>query len=145
MTGAGRALARIDLGEFGLFLALGGLAALVNWTSRFGWSRLLPFESAVAAAYVTGMVVAFVLFRIFGFPGGDKTLARQVLYFVLVNVAGIAQVWLAANALVGFVFPLAGWTGPSAEAVGHGIAIALPAVTSYFGHKHLTFAAARPD
>jgi putative flippase GtrA len=124
-------------------LLLGAIAAGANWCSRFAWSLLMPFSWAVVAAYATGMVVAFALFRMFGFPGASRPLSQQILYFVLVNLAGIAQVWLASIALVAVLFPLTGFSGPLAEALGHGAAVMLPAATSYFGHKQLTFAGAR--
>ena len=54
-----------DVLRFARFLTVGGLAAGTNFTSRFAWSLVLPFEAAVICAYATGMALAFVLFRIF--------------------------------------------------------------------------------
>jgi putative flippase GtrA len=125
--------------QFVRFLALGGCAALVNWLSRFPLERTMPFPAAVAVAYMIGMAVAFTLFRRFVFPASPQPLERQVKFFVLVNLAGIAQVWAVAMALVYSVFPMIGFTGPLAEPLGHAIAIGVPTISSYFGHRLLTF------
>jgi len=124
------------------YLVCGGIAAAVNWGSRFGWSLVLPFRFAVIAAYATGMVVAFVLFRRFVFETSVSGLAAQVRNFVIVNLLGIAQTWILAVVLVDKVLPAIGWTFQP-EACGHAAAIAAPVVTSWFGHRHFTFRAAK--
>lgn len=123
-----------------LFIGLGGIAAAINWLSRFLFSEFMPFGLAVIAAYLAGMVVAFTLFRAFVFPFGGKPIGTQAFWFVVVNLLGIVQVWLVSISLVDFVFPWLGFAW-HAEAIGHAIAIATPTVTSYFGHKHLTYRA----
>lgn len=127
--------------RFALFVALGGCAAAINWLSRFPLQQFMPFPAAVAGAYMIGMVVAFILFSRYVFPGAPLPLAHQVKFFVLVNLAGIAQVWGVSMALVYFAFPAIGFTGPLAESLAHGIAIGVPTISSYFGHKFLTFKA----
>ena len=51
--------------EFVKFLASGGLAAAINYGSRFLYSQYFQFEIAVLLAYVTGMAFAFLLFKYF--------------------------------------------------------------------------------
>jgi putative flippase GtrA len=131
--------ARQEARQFIRFLALGGCAALVNWLSRFPLERIMAFPAAVAVAYMIGMAVAFTLFRRFVFPASPQPLERQVKFFVLVNLAGIAQVWAVAMTLVYWVFPTIGFVGPLTEPLGHGIAIGVPTISSYFGHRLLTF------
>ena len=121
------------------YLALGGLAAAVNFGSRFAWNQIMPFGAAVACAYVTGMVVAFILFRAFVFPGSTTPVHAQVRNFVLVNMLGVAQIWIIALLLVDKLAPAIGWTFQT-HAIGHAVAIAAPTVTSWFGHRYLTFA-----
>ena len=124
--------------RFLLFLASGGIAAAANWASRFVWSLFLPFGIAVAAAYATGMVVAFVLFRAFVFVQAENGLGVQVRNFVLVNLVGMGATWALAQLLVFRLFPAIDMTWHP-EASGHAIAIAAPALTSWFGHRLLTF------
>jgi len=130
---------RSEARRFARFLALGGCAALANWLSRFPLEKIMPFPAAVAVAYMIGMVIAFTLFRRFVFPASPLPLERQVKFFVLVNIAGIAQVLGVSVALVYYLFPALGFAGPFAEAMGHAIAIGVPTISSYFGHKFLTF------
>lgn len=133
---AHRAFRRLP--RFLRFLSCGGLAAGLNWTSRFGWSLLLPFGLAVIAAYLTGMLAAFLLFRAYVFDDSDGPVGPQVRGFVLVNLLGMAATWALANLLVYWLLPAAG-LGWHVEAIGHGVAIVAPAVTSWFGHRFLTF------
>ena len=124
--------------RFARFLLCGGIAAAGNWSSRFAWSLFLPFGAAVIAAYATGMVIAFLLFRALVFDPGENPLAVQARNFVLVNLVGMAATWALAQLLVFQLFPAIGMTF-HAEAIGHGIAILAPALTSWFGHRLLTF------
>lgn len=127
--------------QFIRFLALGGCAAAINWLSRFPLEQVAPFPVAVGIAYMIGMAAAFTLFRRFVFPSSPQPLERQVKFFVLVNIVGIAQVWAVSMILVYKAFPTIGFVGPLTESVGHGIAIGVPTITSYFGHRFLTFGA----
>ena len=120
------------------FLLCGGLAAAVNWLSRFLWSTFLPFGAAVIAAYATGMVVAFVLFRELVFERGGGQVPDQVRNFIIVNLVGMFMTWALANLLVFKVLPGMGAVS-HVEGIGHGIAIFAPVVTSWFGHRSLTF------
>jgi energy-coupling factor transport system substrate-specific component len=130
---------RIEARRFVRFVALGGCAAAVNWLSRFPLGLVLPFSMAVVAAYLVGMAVAFVLFSRYVFPSSPRPLAEQAKFFVAVNVAGVAQVWLVSIALARHLFPMIGFVGPFAEPVAHGLAIGVPTISSYFGHRFLTF------
>jgi putative flippase GtrA len=120
------------------FLFLGGCAAGVNWGSRFVWNLIMPFPEAVAAAYLTGMALAFVLFRYFVFPGAVTSIHLQIRNFVIVNIIGFVLTWSLSIALVDWLFPRISFTF-HAQAVGHALAIGAPVVTSWFGHRHFTF------
>jgi putative flippase GtrA len=127
--------------RFVRFVALGGCAAAVNYGSRFALSNFMPFEAAVAVAYLIGMVVAFGLFRLFVFPNATGSFREQTLMFVLVNIAGIAQVWVVAVALARWALPALHYPGP-VEATAHLLAIGVPTFTSYVLHKRFTFRSA---
>jgi energy-coupling factor transport system substrate-specific component len=120
------------------FLITGGLAAAINWLARFGWQLIMPFAAAVVAAYLTGMAVSFFLYRSFVFPGSIVPVHVQTRNFFLVNLIGLSLTWTLSMFIVDFLFPLIGMRFYPA-AIGHGIALAAPAITSWFGHRHLTF------
>jgi putative flippase GtrA len=119
------------------FLLLGGLAALINWLVRFPLSAVLPFESAVAFAYLIGMSAGFVLYRTFVFPGSSRPVALQITMFLAVNVVGalvvLAVTMAALSALSGLDLALG-------QAVAHALGIGVGAVANFFGHKLITFA-----
>ena len=133
-------MTRSEILRFGRFLVLGGMAAAVNWGSRFAWSLVAPFEVAVLLAYLTGMAVAFVSFRLFVFPASTLPVAVQVRNFVLVNLVGMSLALLTAVALDRVIFPAVGFRF-HAEAVAHAIAVMVPVITSWSGHRRFTFAA----
>ena len=101
-------LDRSELPRILRYLAAGGFAAAVNWGSRFAWNLVMPFTAAVAAAYLTGMVVAFVLFRLLVFPGSPTPLGMQIRNFALVNAVGLVLTWTLAVALGDHVLPALG-------------------------------------
>jgi putative flippase GtrA len=105
----------------------------------------MPYEAAVVFAYLCGMAVAFLLNRSFVFQGAtDGRASRQTWRFALVNLVALAQVWIVGVGLARIVFPKIGFFW-HAELIAHSIAVASPVVTSYFAHKHFSFAPERPD
>lgn len=118
----------------------GGLATLVNWLVRFPLSLILPFDAAVAAAYVFGMFIGFFLYRHWVFPPSTSALTSQVLRFTAVNFLGAGVAIVTAPHLAAF----GAQTGLSLQgslAMGHAAALGLGALINYFGHKLITFAA----
>jgi putative flippase GtrA len=122
------------------FLLSGGLATLANWLIRFPLSLILPFEAAVAAAYVFGMFIGFFLYRHWVFPPTGSTVSSQVLRFIAVNVLGAGVAIITAPQLAN-VAAEAGLSHQTSLALGHAAALALGALVNYFGHKLITFAA----
>lgn len=128
-----------SIAEFALFLALGGLAALTNLLARYFLNFVMPFELAVVLAYVAGMVVAFLLFGRVIFDGSEHALSRRVMRFTQVNILGAGLAWIVSVLMARFVLPAIGWNWHPLE-IAHFVGVATPAFTSYFLHKHYTFA-----
>ncbi len=74
----------------------------------------------------------------------DGRASRQTLRFALVNLVALAQVWVVGVGLARIVFPKIGFVW-HAELVAHIIAVLSPVLTSYFAHKHFSFAPERPS
>tara|TARA_R110000868_G_scaffold196851_1_gene442875 strand:- start:529 stop:921 length:393 start_codon:yes stop_codon:yes gene_type:complete len=125
--------------EFLRFLIAGGVAAGANFGSRFVFSMFLSYALAVFFAYLVGMLVAFILMRGHVFDAKNGRLGLQVIKFAGVNVVALLQTLIISLVLAHWVFPSSGITGEHAEALAHMIGVAVPVVTSYFGHKLLTF------
>jgi putative flippase GtrA len=124
--------------QFIRFVATGGIAAVVNFGSRVFYNEWMSFSIAVISAYITGMVVAFVLAKLFVFTQTHSTLTRSILMFSIVNLAGVFQVWLFSLILANWMLPALGIEDGKFE-IAHGVSIIIPVFTSFLGHKYLTF------
>lgn len=124
--------------QFLRFLVAGGIAAGANFGSRFAFSSFFAYGVAVFFAYLVGMLVAFLLMRGHVFNARQGPLAPQVTKFIGVNVLAVLQTLAISLLLARWVLPSVGILD-HAEALGHLIGVLVPVVTSYFGHKYLTF------
>lgn len=134
--------AHSDRRQFALFLLTGGVAALVNVISRVGFSRFLRFELAVLAAYGIGMVTAYVLARQFVFRNSVITVRRSFAAFALVNLFAVLQTWIVSVGMRNWLLPLLGIV-VLRDLIAHTIGVLVPVVSSYFGHKHISFRESR--
>jgi putative flippase GtrA len=123
--------------EFGRFLFAGGIAALANFFSRIFYSEFLSFSSAIVVAYVTGMVTAYVLNRLFVFEKGQHSTGKELAYFTLVNLFAVLQTWAVSMLL--YRYFLEGIVDLYAKELAHFIGVVVPVFTSFIGHKYLTF------
>jgi putative flippase GtrA len=124
--------------QFMLFLLTGGTAAVVNFGSRIIYNFWLDFSSAVILAYITGMITAFVLAKLFVFKESRQPVHHSATFFVLVNLVAVLQTWAISMSLVYYFLPSIGLTFFERE-VAHGIGVAVPVFTSYLGHKRWSF------
>jgi putative flippase GtrA len=128
----------VETRRFGLFLLAGGIAAAANYGSRFGFSIWFSYPVSIVLAYLVGMAVAFALMRQYVFEGRGKAIGPQALRFVGVNVLAVAQTLLVSLLLARWLLPAAG-IASHGEAIAHAFGVAVPVVTSYFGHRLATF------
>lgn len=124
--------------QFFLFLCTGGFAAAVNFGSRVLYSQYVSFSTAIVFAYITGMITAFVLAKLFVFRGATNSVSKSAFYFVLVNLAAVVQTWAVSMLLANYGLPSVGITH-SVEEISHLIGVIVPVFTSYVGHKRLSF------
>ena len=97
----------------------------------------MDFEYAVVAAFCVGLATGFLLARRFVFRNSANGLGAEMTYYLLVNLLALLQTWLLSVYLAAELEPLLGlqW----AQACAHMAGIMLPTLTSYVGHKYLTF------
>src|SRR5215203_3983822 len=106
--------------------------------SRFILSLSVPFEAAVVIAYLFGMLTAFCLWRQFVFARSQRHIGNEAIRFVLVNLVALVQVWVVSVGLAVLMFPRIGLVW-QADLIAHVIGVLSPTITSYFGHKYITF------
>lgn len=124
--------------QFMVFLLTGGTAAAVNFGSRIVYNLWLDFSSAVILAYITGMIIAFVLAKLFVFKESEQSVHRSAAFFVLVNLVAALQTWAISMGLAYYLLPSLGVTLFVRE-IAHGVGVAVPVFTSYIGHKRWSF------
>lgn len=124
--------------EFLKFLFVGGIAAIANFLSRILFSVYTNLFIAVTFAYLTGMVIAYCLNKLFVFKGNTQPLKSSISFFILVNLVAIAQTFFITLGFVFYIFPLYGFEWYANE-IAHGIGVCFPVFTSYLGHKYLSF------
>jgi putative flippase GtrA len=124
--------------QFLIFLATGATAAAVNFGARIFYNQWLDFSSAVILAYLTGMVTAFFLAKIFVFKTSQQSIKRSAMFFILVNLVAVAQTWGISMALAYYVLPALSINLFVPE-IAHAVGVAVPVFTSYIGHKRWSF------
>ncbi|WP_049621989.1 GtrA family protein [Frateuria defendens] len=124
--------------QFALFILVGGTAAAVNFGSRIIFSLWMGYATAIVLAYLLGMTTAFLLNRLFVFRETTTALHHQATWFVIVNLLAVAQTLLISLFLARWAFPAISWTWRP-ELCAHAVGVAVPVLTSYIGHKHLSF------
>jgi putative flippase GtrA len=126
--------------RFLLFVTVSGVAAVVNFLARIGFDFVVRYEVAIVLAYFVG--TAFVLNKRFVFTEAGRPVQQQAMWFVLVNGAAVLQTLAVSLVLARWLLPSIDWHWHP-ESVAHAVGIAAPAVSSYFGHKWLSFAPPR--
>ena len=121
-----------------LFIIAGGAAALANFGSRICLGWIMNYIPSIIAAYFIGMATAFFLNRIFVFKDADTALREQAFWFLLVNLIAVLQTIFISLLLANWLFPIIDMKFYP-ETVAHAIAVIVPVITSYLGHKHLSF------
>ena len=123
-----------------LFLVSGGLAAAVNVGARLLYSMALPLPAAVVLAYITGMVVAFLLNRWFVFDNARDQIGQRAGRFVVVNLLAVLQTLVVTLAGTWLLLRLAVPAATAATAA-HIAGVIVPVFSSYLMHKRWTFSA----
>ena len=125
-----------------MFLIAGGIAAIVNFGSRFYLNIYVSYSTAIVLAYMVGMMTAYLISRRYVFPAGKHSIARSAFYFLIVNLFAILQTWLVSIGLRSYLEESMNLRRHAPD-IAHAVGIMVPVFTSYIGHKYLTFR--RPD
>jgi len=137
-TRKSRFMSMADRKQFLGFVVAGGVAAIVNVGSRIILNRWMPYSAAIVVAYTFGMLTAFTLNRLFVFRDTVNPLHHQAFWFTVVNLAAVAQTLVVSLLLARWLFPAIGFRW-HIDTVAHACGVAAPLITSFIGHKRLTF------
>ncbi|MET3136846.1 putative flippase GtrA [Undibacterium sp. GrIS 1.2] len=98
----------------------------------------MGFSAAVILAYITGMLTAFVLAKLFVFRESQRSIYSSALFFLLVNLVAIMQTWFISIFLAYHFLPWVGVASYTKE-IAHAVGVIIPVFTSYIGHKRWSF------
>ncbi len=121
------------------FVAIGGLASLVNLIARIAINRMTSYEVAIVGAFFVALVTAFELNRAFVFNDVAGRWWPRFGRFLVVNLVALVQVFVISVTLARFIFPRIGMT-LHPDIVAHGIGLLSPLFTSFWLHRRFTFA-----
>ncbi len=124
--------------QFMRFILTGGTAAAVNIGSRIYYNQWLSYSHAIIAAYITGMITAFILARLFVFRQSTQAVHKSILFFCLVNGFAVLQTWAVSLGLAYYALPRLGVTQWVPE-IAHTVGVIVPVFSSYLGHKRWSF------
>lgn len=124
--------------QFLKFICCGGIAALVNFGSRFIFNVWFNFPVSIVLAYICGMITAFILAKIFVFKNSQLPLQHSALRFLIINLLAVLQTLIISLGLAFYLLPLLGVTFFVKE-IAHAIGIIMPIFSSYIGHKRWSF------
>ncbi len=124
--------------QFLKFICTGGIAAIINFSSRIIYSTWFHFSTAILLAYITGMITAFVLAKLFVFKDSPLSLQHSAFRFLLINLLAALQTLVISLGLAFYLLPALGVTIMVKE-IAHAIGIIVPIFSSYIGHKHWSF------
>lgn len=128
-----------EVSQFLRFLLAGGASVACNFTARHLLGYVVPFELAVALAYLVGMLTAYAMMYVFVFPASGRGHGSGFMRFAVVNIFSLAAVMVVSVMLVRVIFPAVGF-GWYPEDVAHFIGLCSTIITGYVGHRLFTFA-----
>ncbi|GAB2497545.1 GtrA family protein [Arenimonas alkanexedens] len=124
--------------QFTRFIIVGAAAAAANIGSRVVFSLWLSYVPAIVLAFFVGLATAFLLNRAWVFLPSGKHWFNEASWFTLINLLGLGQTLAIAWVLTRHAFPAVGMRFHP-ETIGHVIGVMTPIITSFIGHKYLTF------
>lgn len=128
-------------GQIWRYLLTSGLAAIVNFASRFLYNLFFAFGTSVTLAYCTGMLVNFVFSKLYAFDSRNSGKThREVLKFFVVAGLGLLVTYVVSTVLL---YLLTRYFESShleiQKTVSHVGGMGIGFVANFVGHKLLTF------
>jgi putative flippase GtrA len=124
--------------EFRRFVVVGGLAAAANVGSRMLFGLWLDYLPSILLAFLVGLSTAFLLNRSWVFARSGKHWSNEAMWFTAVNLFGLLQTMVISLLLARYLLPALGQQ-VGVDTTAHVVGVAVPIITSYLGHKYLSF------
>jgi putative flippase GtrA len=133
-----RAIA-VDILELSRFVIVGATAALGNIASVCLTRFFAPFEIALLVGIFAGLIISFVLSKLFAFGSRSwQRVGSEATRFLVVYTLSGAAYWAAAVISERFAFAH-GMAPKIAEIGGVLVGAGIMTLMSYFGHRFFTY------
>ncbi|MFA5879607.1 MAG: GtrA family protein [Candidatus Margulisiibacteriota bacterium] len=127
--------------QFLKFLLVGGLAAFINFFSRFFFRIFVSYISSVILAYILGTIFSFIFNKIFTFKEDkQKTLVQGLKFFVIALSAIIIAALVVS--LIMFIynfFNISYINEQSMESFAHIVAIGVTTIYNFLTMRFFAF------
>ncbi len=127
-----------SLKQFSAFLIVGVISASATLLTRRSFNFIIPYEAAVVASQIVGILIAFNLNRLFVFPNRISFPLHRFGRFALVNVMSLAIAAGVSSLCFRAILPLLAidfYPAVLAQAIGLGAC----AVPSFVAHRQFSF------
>ena len=120
------------------FVVASGLSVPFNVASRIVFSFHFPFVIAIVLSQFVGMMVAFLLTRLFVFESSRGSWTGELTRFAGVNMVSLAQTWIVSVSFLYILLPSIGYKFMP-ELTAHVIGLGSSSITAFVGHRHYSF------
>lgn len=121
------------------YFVTSGCSALVNLTSRIFYSEFLGFSVSVVCAYLTGMIVNFILSSIFVFNlYNNCTISIVFFKFFIVSIVGLSVTAISSICFRHILISIFSDIYLS-ELIAHMAGICMSFIISFVGHNIFTY------
>jgi putative flippase GtrA len=123
--------------QFIKFVFVSGCSAIFNLIFRYIFNFWVNYSFSIFFAYIISTTIAFIFDKIFVFNKAKQHIRKQIFFFILVNLCGLALTLIISNLFV-FLFEKIGFYYFMHE-IAHFMGLGSTSFTSYFGHKYFSF------
>lgn len=113
----------------------------VNFISRMLYGKFLPFNISIIPAYLTGMIIGFVLTKRFAFNAkASGNTRREMVKFLIISLIALAVTYIVAVSMLYILsFYLPHFSLFMRETLAHVTGMGFSFITNFVGHKLFTF------
>ena len=129
------------LKDFVAFLLVAIVGASVNFGARIVYGLFLPFNLSIVPAYLTGMVVGFILTKRYAFNAKSSgNTRREMVKFLLISLLALAATYVTSVSVLSLLDRhLVDVSLFFRQTFAHITGMGLSFLTNFFGHKLFTF------
>ncbi|MBC7919999.1 MAG: GtrA family protein [Ferruginibacter sp.] len=127
--------------DFIVFFLVAFAGASVNFSARIIYGQFLPFNLSIVPAYLTGMIVGFVLTKRYAFNAkASGNTRREMVKFLLISLLALAVTYVTSVSVLPLLNRhLADVSLFFRQTFAHVTGMGLSFLTNFFGHKLFTF------